>query len=214
MKIAPRSARRPADTLPRSFRTGPSVVAAAAMFTCGVVGCSDAGCPPAGAPVVRGSGSAAQPPAAVEPADPAPVRVASASSAPAAGPAPSAADDLTARLAGTWHRYEYGDRTLEVSPDGTAVMTVTPAGMYSYLVGDRVTVRIRWELEGDDTVHFESVSGEPAAAFKTVSTMFGTERTWRIDSVDAERMVFVDPEDGERQEWDAVEEERIAGAAE
>lgn len=117
-----------------------------------------------------------------------------------------AAEPVSARLPGTYTRQANGTRTLTVSDDGTAVMVVDVEPFYQWMVGERITVQIEWELTGNPNadqpgVHFESVSGTPESSFNTVTQLFGSERDWVIRSADDESLVLFSANDGEVETW-------------
>ena len=156
-----------------------------------------------------------------EPSPPAPTAASPVPTVPAkAGLAPiavAAADSesepapIADRLAGTYTRESYGHRTLTVRPDGTATMAVDVDPFYQWMVGEKVTVEIAWELtdDGDDDrpgVHFESVSGEPKSSYDAVTNLFGTERDWRIESADDAALTLHDPADEETVVWARVKD--------
>ena len=145
-----------------------------------------------------GCGAKEEPPVTSAPAAVAPAE-------PAAGAATAAdADpvDWPAKLAGTYERESYGQRTLTVREDGTATMAVDVDPFYRWMTGPKVTVEIAWELtdSGDPArpgVHFESVSGTPEASFEAVTKLFGSERDWLITAAGGNTLELLDPEDAD-----------------
>ena len=137
--------------------------------------------------------------------------------APAAGEA-AAADALLARLPGTYTRESYGLRTLTVREGGDATMTVDVDPFYQWMVGERITVEIAWEITSEPdakspSVHFESVSGTPKESFESVTSLFGSERDWTILSADDDALVLHDPESDETEVWARVADDADAAGA-
>ncbi|MGH7201222.1 MAG: hypothetical protein ACREJB_11505 [Planctomycetaceae bacterium] len=112
---------------------------------------------------------------------------------------------MRTQLAGTWTQYNFGKRRLTIRDDGTATMTVEPEGVWAFLIAEKVTVQIEWELDGD-VASLRSVSGEPEKGFNVICEMFGRERIRKVADLSEKRLKFLDEEDGSESEWTRVTE--------
>ena len=111
-------------------------------------------------------------------------------------------DDLRKSILGNWERHSYGKRVLTVKDDGTATMVVTPDGLWSFVIGERVEIEIEWNIENGRVI-FDSVRGTPESSFNTITKLFGKHRDRRIVELNDERLVLLNDEDN-RSEWKRV----------
>lgn len=119
--------------------------------------------------------------------------------------APSEDDLHRKQIVGIWKQFETGVRWLKVRDDGTATMFIDPAGDWvaKAVIGDGLTMQIEWTID-NGRVLMKSISGEPATAFKAVSTLYGTDRDRAIARLDDEKFVLLDDSDGSKSEWTRV----------
>lgn len=107
-------------------------------------------------------------------------------------------------LVGTWRREKHGERVLDVQTDGTARMTVRPAGTWAFLLGERVEVDVRWELQ-NETLMVSITDGRPESALKAVRRLWGNSWSRTLIECTDRKLVMRDESDGSLEEWQRVE---------
>jgi len=108
--------------------------------------------------------------------------------------------ELRAQILGHWELYEDGDRYLIVRRDGTASLDYRPNAAYSWILGERVEIELKWKLV-DGKGYFRSLRGKPKAAFQWISTFKGIENVWEIKEVDARHALMWDEKDQSHFDW-------------
>ncbi|MEM7811766.1 MAG: hypothetical protein AAF532_09845 [Planctomycetota bacterium] len=117
------------------------------------------------------------------------------------GPAQADAEDapsFDASLAvGVWTRRATGVRTLTIRDDGTASLHIKFDFAASLMMGSAVTLKIDWELDGDDVV-FETVGGSPQRTVNKISRQYGTKSRRPVTELTERRFVLGPASRGDR----------------
>ncbi|MEM1063356.1 MAG: hypothetical protein AAGJ97_13605 [Planctomycetota bacterium] len=116
-------------------------------------------------------------------------------------PEPADAEDapsFDASLAvGVWTRRATGVRTLTIRDDGTASLHIKFDFAASLMMGSAVTLKIDWELDGDDVV-FETVGGSPQRTVNKISRQYGTKSRRPVTELTERRFVLGSASRGDR----------------
>jgi hypothetical protein len=103
------------------------------------------------------------------------------------------------RLIGHWKRTFFGEQSLHVCPDGTATVVAHPDAPWSFALGNRLEVRLRWEVKNGYLIyHF--TGGHPETGIRVARSIWGDRWSQRIDRLDSKRLILLWA-DGDRDEW-------------
>ena len=122
----------------------------------------------------------------------------------AAGTAqPSADEQISGLIVGTWQDDYQGRRTLTVRPDGTATMLVEFDGWKARMFTPRLRIETTWTID-EGRFNRQTVGGEPADKVEFVKNRVGDRASDKIVKVSADRMVLVDQDGETRYNWRRV----------
>lgn len=108
------------------------------------------------------------------------------------------------RLIGHWRLNQSIVREIQIRQDGTAVMECTLDTLSSLIYGRKLTLDLNWTFEDGVLTHIV-IGGSPQANVSRLTDAFGDTRSYRLVSVDKDRMVLQGPLDSKGVEnWVAV----------
>lgn len=97
-------------------------------------------------------------------------------------------------IVGRWETNRHGGRrVMTVSEDGTAVVRVEVTGSWSYVLGDQITLNLKWQIE-DGSLKFQTTGGKPEASVNVLTSLYGNERNQPILILDEKTLRVPDDE--------------------
>lgn len=97
-------------------------------------------------------------------------------------------------IVGRWETERHGGRrVMTVSEDGTAVVRVKVTGTWSYVLGDEITLNLKWQIE-EGSLKFQTTGGTPEASVNVLTSLYGNERNQPILILDEKTLRVPDDE--------------------
>lgn len=104
-------------------------------------------------------------------------------------------------ILGVWKQDKTGTRWLRFRPDGTGTMFIEPNWVAKRVIGDSLTMHIKWHINDDGHAVMTSTSGTPEGAYQAVTNLYGDERVRTIVTLNDNQLVFRDEEDDSLSKW-------------
>ena len=111
-------------------------------------------------------------------------------------------------LSGTWTREAYGTRTLTISADGTASLTIEPSAFYAVVFGARIDATIQWELQ-DGFLDYRITSAVPEEKFELARKTWGDHWHEKIKTLNETTLTLLG-EDDQEYVWTRMEDTQEA----
>lgn len=113
-------------------------------------------------------------------------------------------NDRTASLIGTWEASKLGHQTLTNRPDGTATIDMSLTPLAAALYGRRVTLDLKWTLDGDYLTQ-TIVGGSPARSVDKLVRKYGDTFKYKLLDRNAGQLLVADVSgSSEPVRWTAV----------
>ena len=103
-------------------------------------------------------------------------------------------------LLGKWEQFYHGRRILTVCDDGTAQLVVEPNGVWAYLVGERLTIDISWQLD-NGRLRITSTGVTPEDKMSLVGKMWGTHHDQKILELTDNRLLTLGKDGVTEYDW-------------
>lgn len=109
--------------------------------------------------------------------------------------------ELLARLVGKWEQTKSTSKQiLTIKENGTATMVIEPQGIWSTVLGKKVTVDIEWHLNAA-TLTLLAVGGSPENKLDYIKQLWGSEFVREIHSIEDKMFTLRDVEGDVSQKW-------------
>ncbi|WP_417390004.1 hypothetical protein [Gimesia sp.] len=108
---------------------------------------------------------------------------------------------LLARLVGKWEQTKSTSKQiLTINENGTATMVIEPQGLWSTVLGKKVTVDIEWQLNAA-TLTLRAVGGSPENKMDYIKQLWGSEFVREIHSIEDKMFTLRDDQGDVSQKW-------------
>lgn len=98
--------------------------------------------------------------------------------------------ELRAMILGRWRTETNGTRVVDNRADGTASMDVTFDFVASFLYGDKMQLELTWQVQQGLLV-YTIQSGSPKSTVSRIVSTYGSQATYRFQSIGERRMHLV-----------------------
>ncbi|WP_417383734.1 hypothetical protein [Gimesia sp.] len=110
-------------------------------------------------------------------------------------------EELLSRLVGKWEQTKSTSRQiLTIKENGTATMLIEPQGIWSTVLGKKVTIDIEWQLNAA-TLTLRAVGGSPENKLDYIKQLWGSEFKREIHSIEDKMFTLRDDKGDVSQKW-------------
>lgn len=111
------------------------------------------------------------------------------------------ADEVLARLVGKWEQTKSTSKQiLTINENGTATMEVEPQGIWSAVLGAKVTINIEWSLK-NATLTLKTVGGSPQNKLDYINQLWGSEFVREIHTIEDKMFTLRNDSGHVGQKW-------------
>tara|TARA_R110002111_G_scaffold100976_2_gene156414 strand:+ start:27320 stop:27919 length:600 start_codon:yes stop_codon:yes gene_type:complete len=110
-------------------------------------------------------------------------------------------DEILARLVGKWEQTKSTSRQiLTIDENGTATMVIEPQGIWTAVLGKKVTVNIEWSLNAGKLT-LRTVGGSPENKLQYINQLWGSEFVREIHTIEDKMFTLRDNKGDVSQKW-------------
>lgn len=110
-------------------------------------------------------------------------------------------EEILTRLVGRWEQTKSTSRQiLTIEENGKATMIVEPQGLWTAVLGDRVTINIEWSLN-QGKLTLRTVGGSPESKVDYINQLWGEEFVREIHSIENKMFTLRDDSGEVNQKW-------------
>ncbi|MDA0282587.1 MAG: hypothetical protein O3B13_17030 [Planctomycetota bacterium] len=114
-----------------------------------------------------------------------------------------AEERLNRLIVGTWRQNYFGERTLSVTADGTAAMTIVPDSVWAFAFGPRIDLNMFWSIK-DGHLDYGVSGGTPAEKVRMASTTWGDHWIEKIILLDENKLDLLSVDGVTHSIWERV----------
>ncbi|MFI4848672.1 MAG: hypothetical protein ACIAZJ_06225 [Gimesia chilikensis] len=110
-------------------------------------------------------------------------------------------EEILTRLVGRWEQTKSTSRQiLTIEENGKATMIVEPQGLWTAVLGDRVTINIEWSLN-QGKLTLRTIGGSPESKVDYIKQLWGEEFVREIHSIENKMFTLRDDSGEVNQKW-------------
>ncbi len=110
-------------------------------------------------------------------------------------------EEILARLVGKWEQTKSTSRQiLTIDENGTATMVIEPQGIWTAVLGNKVTVNIEWSLNAGKLT-LRTVGGSPENKLQYINQLWGSEFVREIHTIEDKMFTLRDTKGDVSQKW-------------
>ena len=110
-------------------------------------------------------------------------------------------DEILARLVGKWEQTKSTSKQiLTIEENGKATMLVEPQGLWTAVLGERVTINIEWSLN-QGKLTLRTVGGSPENKVDYIKQLWGSEFVREIHTIEDKMFTLRDDSGEVNQKW-------------
>jgi len=110
-------------------------------------------------------------------------------------------DEILARLVGKWEQTKSTSRQiLTIEENGKATMVIEPQGLWTAVLGNKITVNIEWSLNAGKLT-LRTVGGSPENKLQYINQVWGSEFVREIHTIEDKMFTLRDDKGDVSQKW-------------